>query len=65
MASMSESKSQSYVFLELKEYTENFDKEYKDPRFILLKHVALSRLLLLDPKSTVDPNNLQKVCIYL
>ncbi len=62
---MSPSKSQSYVYLELKEYTENFDKNYRDPRFILLKHVAISRMLLLSPKSHVDSSGrLEKICTY-
>ena len=56
-------KNDGYLFIELREFTENYFEEKnktKDPRFIILNAITSAKLLLLDPK-TCNPKDLQKI----
>jgi hypothetical protein len=52
-------KNEGYVFVELREFSENFDRnsKEKDPRFILLKGITLAKFLLITPKCGIENSN--------
>jgi len=61
-----DNKNDGYLFVELKEYSEDdyekkkIEGEEKDQRFIVLKGISCGKFRLLDPKMC-NPNDLQRI----